>query len=150
VLAVLLASIGLYGVMSYTVAQRRREIGLRMALGADRGRVLTMVLREATVLVAVGSTAGTALALLAGRSAESLLFGLSPTDLIHDGYRSCRASHRRGVRDSDSRLAGGDGGPDGHLAGGLTPALAASASRRSPTINADPDRLCAPGATVVI
>jgi predicted permease len=80
VLAVLLAAIGLYGVMSYMVAQRRQEIGIRMALGAGRGRVLSLVLREALVLLAIGVAAGTGLAMLAGRSTETLLFGLSPTD----------------------------------------------------------------------
>lgn len=79
-LAVMLAAIGLYGVMSYVVAQRRQEIGIRMALGADRHRVLTLILREALVLVAIGIAAGTGLAFLAGRSAETLLFGLTPTD----------------------------------------------------------------------
>src|SRR5690606_36338422 len=54
VLAIALAAIGLYGVMSYTVAQRQQEIGIRMALGAGRGRVLSMILREAAILVLVG------------------------------------------------------------------------------------------------
>lgn len=81
-LAVLLAAIGLYGVMSYMVAQRRQEIGIRMALGAGRGRVLSMVLREALVLVVIGVAAGAGLAIMAGRSAETLLFGLTPTDPV--------------------------------------------------------------------
>jgi len=81
-LAVLLAAIGLYGVMSYMVAQRRQEIGIRMALGAGRGRVLSLVLREALVLVVIGVAAGTGLAILAGRSAATLLFGLTPTDPV--------------------------------------------------------------------
>lgn len=79
-LALLLAAIGLYGVMSYMVSQRRQEIGIRMALGAGQGRMLRMVLREAIVLLVAGVTTGAALALLAGRSAESLLFGLTATD----------------------------------------------------------------------
>ena len=79
-LAAVLAGIGLYGVMSYTVEQRRQEIGIRMALGAGSGRVLTMILREAVVLVVIGVGAGAALAVLAGRSAQSLLFEVSPTD----------------------------------------------------------------------
>lgn len=81
-LAVLLAAIGLYGVMSYMVAQRRQEIGIRMALGAARGRMLSMVLREALVLVVIGVAAGAGLAMLAGRSAETLLFGLTPNDPV--------------------------------------------------------------------
>ena len=79
-LALLLAAIGLYGVMSYTVAQRRQEIGIRMALGAGRARMLRMVLQEAAVLLVIGVTGGAVLAMLAGRSAESLLFGLTASD----------------------------------------------------------------------
>jgi predicted permease len=81
-LALLLAAVGLYGVMSYMVAQRRQEIGIRMALGAGRGRVLRMVLNEAAALVVVGVAAGAGLAVLASRSAESLLFGLTPNDPV--------------------------------------------------------------------
>src|SRR5213593_1754439 len=57
-LATLLAAIGLYGVMAYTVAQRRREIGIRMALGADRSKVIWMVMRDVLLLVAAGIAAG--------------------------------------------------------------------------------------------
>jgi ABC-type antimicrobial peptide transport system permease subunit len=80
VLAALLASVGLYGVMSYSVSRRRAEIGIRMALGADRSRVRAMVLREASVLLAGGLTAGAVLALAVGRAASTLLFGLTPSD----------------------------------------------------------------------
>jgi predicted permease len=80
-LAVLLTTVGLYGVISYVVAQRRNEIGLRMALGADPRQVVVMVMREAARLLAVGILAGTALSLVAGRSAASLLFELKPYDL---------------------------------------------------------------------
>ncbi len=79
-LAALLATIGLYGVMSYMVARRTNEIGIRMALGADRTNVLSMVLREAGILLLVGLAIGTGLALLAGRSASAMLFGLQPHD----------------------------------------------------------------------
>ena len=79
-LAGLLAVIGLYGVMSYTVARRRNEIGIRMALGADRTTVVRMVMREAGALVGVGLAAGVALALVAGRAAGALLFGLPSWD----------------------------------------------------------------------
>ncbi|HUR21380.1 MAG TPA: FtsX-like permease family protein, partial [Vicinamibacterales bacterium] len=81
-LAVLLAAIGLYGVMSYMVAQRRQEIGIRMALGAGRGRVLRMVLGESSVLVLIGVAAGACIAVYASRYAKSLLFGLTPNDPI--------------------------------------------------------------------
>jgi ABC-type antimicrobial peptide transport system permease subunit len=80
VLAVVLATIGLYGVMSYSVARRKGEIGLRMALGADRRDVVAMILREAGALLAGGVVFGTALALVAGRAASTLLYGLQPSD----------------------------------------------------------------------
>jgi len=79
-LAALIATIGLYGVMSYTVARRRNEIGIRMALGADRRDVVRMVMREASVLLTSGVLVGTALAIAAARAAAALLFGLHPGD----------------------------------------------------------------------
>ena len=79
-LAALLAVIGLYGVMSYMVARRTNEIGIRMALGADRVNVLAMVLREAGRLLALGFVAGTALAVVAAFAARAMLFGLRPYD----------------------------------------------------------------------
>jgi len=72
--------IGLYGVMSYFVARRRNEIGIRMALGADRGEVVGMVMREAGTLVAAGLGIGLVSALVTARSAGALLFGLQPQD----------------------------------------------------------------------
>ena len=80
VLATIIASIGLYGVLSYMVARRKVEIGIRIALGADVGTVIRMVLRELGVLLASGLVAGIALAWLATRYAEGLLFGLEPFD----------------------------------------------------------------------
>ncbi len=80
VLAALLAMIGLYGVISYMIERRRNEIGVRVALGANRGQVLFMVMREAGRLLLIGVAIGTLLSLAAGRGAESLLFGLKPND----------------------------------------------------------------------
>jgi putative ABC transport system permease protein len=79
-LAALLAAIGLYGVMSYMVIQRTKEIGIRMAIGANRADVLRMILREATLLTVTGLVIGAGLALGAAQAAKSLLYGLKPRD----------------------------------------------------------------------
>jgi predicted permease len=79
-LALVLACVGLYGVMSYTVAGRTREIGLRMALGAARGDVLQLVLREGMLLVSVGLAIGIPLSLASSTLLHSFLFGLKGTD----------------------------------------------------------------------
>jgi putative ABC transport system permease protein len=81
-LALTLASIGLYGVMAYSVAQRTREIGVRMAMGANRWQVLTMVLRQAMTLVAIGLAIGISGALALARVVTRLLFGMSALDPI--------------------------------------------------------------------
>ncbi len=81
-LAGLLAIIGLYGILSYMVARRRGEIGIRMALGADRRRVIALIVREAGGLLAVGLLVGAVLAAFAARSARALLFGLEPGDPV--------------------------------------------------------------------
>ena len=79
-LALLLGAIGLYGVMSYAVARRTSEIGVRMALGAQRGNVLWHVLRESLLLIAVGTAAGLAVSFAAGRLLANMLFEVSPID----------------------------------------------------------------------
>jgi ABC-type antimicrobial peptide transport system permease subunit len=81
-LATLLAAVGLYGVLAYSVSQRTREIGVRMALGADRGRVQGMVLRQVGGMVAIGATIGALGAFALGRAARSLLFGLEGHDPV--------------------------------------------------------------------
>jgi len=80
-LALLLASIGLYGLMSYTVTRRTREIGIRAAVGAQRQNVLWLVLRETLALALLGIAVGIPTALVASRLIASMLFGLSPSDL---------------------------------------------------------------------
>jgi predicted permease len=79
-LATLLAAVGLYGVLAYTVSQRTREIGLRMALGADSGRVRRMVLKQVGWMILIGSVVGVTGAYFLGRAAASLLFELKPYD----------------------------------------------------------------------
>jgi predicted permease len=75
-----LACLGLYGVLSYTVARRRAELGVRFALGATRGAVLWLVVQQTLVMAAAGIAAGLLLSFAAGRTVSSLLFGLSPHD----------------------------------------------------------------------
>ncbi len=82
ILALLLASIGLYGLLSYGVASRTNEIGIRMALGAQTNNVLTLILKEAILLVLVGLAVGIPLVWYASKFAKSLLFELSPTDPV--------------------------------------------------------------------
>jgi predicted permease len=82
ILAALLVVVGLHGILSFFVAQRRSEIGIRMALGASRGRVVAGMLRSACVMLAGGLAAGTVLSLLAGRGASTLLFGLKSWDPV--------------------------------------------------------------------
>jgi putative ABC transport system permease protein len=79
-LAVVLATVGLYGVMSYIVAQRRKEIGVRMAIGANKPDIIRLMLRHSIVMLGVGLSVGTLLSLAAARTAKSLLFGLEPND----------------------------------------------------------------------
>jgi ABC-type antimicrobial peptide transport system permease subunit len=79
-LAAMLVVIGLYGVLSYFITQRRNEIGIRIALGADRGRVVGLVLRDTAAMLAIGLVLGTGLALIAGRAATTMLYGLKAYD----------------------------------------------------------------------
>jgi putative ABC transport system permease protein len=79
--ALLLAAVGIYGVMAFTVAQREHEIGLRMALGASRGNVVTLVLKEALMLAALGLVLGLVGAYFVGRAMQSTLYGVGALDL---------------------------------------------------------------------
>jgi predicted permease len=80
-LALTLAAVGTYGILSYLVSLRTQEIGIRMALGADRGRILRLVLRRGLVLVGLGLIVGLAISVAATRVMASLLFNVNPTDL---------------------------------------------------------------------
>jgi len=82
VLATLLAAVGLYGVLAYTVAQRTREIGVRMALGADAQRVRLMVMRQVGSMIAIGLGVGVVGAIGVGKAASSLLYGLKGHDPV--------------------------------------------------------------------
>jgi ABC-type antimicrobial peptide transport system permease subunit len=81
-LALALASVGIYGVMAYSVANRRKEIGIRMALGAQPGQVRGMILFESTRLAVVGIVAGIAAALALARLIKSMLFGIQAYDPV--------------------------------------------------------------------
>jgi putative ABC transport system permease protein len=85
VVGLLLAAIGIYGVTSYAVSRRTREIGIRMALGADRRSVLRLVLRQGLVLASIGAGIGVVFAAVGSRFLESLLFGIRGLDPLTFG-----------------------------------------------------------------
>jgi predicted permease len=84
-LATVLASVGLYGVMAFVVARRRKELGIRLALGAQPGRVIWMVMREVVVLLAIGLAVGVPAALALGRYVSAQLYGIEPNDPLIAG-----------------------------------------------------------------
>jgi len=88
-LGLTLAAIGIYGVLSLAVAQRRRELGIRMALGAERGGVLAMILAQAMSIAAVGGVLGGVGAVLAGRALGSMLYGVTAADPVTYGELVC-------------------------------------------------------------
>ena len=78
--ALILAAIGIFGVLSYAVSQRTREIGIRMALGAQERTVIGLIVRQAMILVASGVAAGTVAALIVSQTMTKMLFSVTPTD----------------------------------------------------------------------
>jgi ABC-type antimicrobial peptide transport system permease subunit len=84
-IGVLIAAVGIYGVTAYAVVRRTREIGIRIAMGAQRADVVRMVLRQGLILVAAGAGLGLLLAALAGRLLRGMLFGLPPLDPVTFG-----------------------------------------------------------------
>src|SRR5438105_2004043 len=81
-MALVMSAAGLYGVIAYTVEQRTREVGIRMALGADAGSVLTMVVGQGLRLVAAGMAIGLVAAMVAARVMRSVVFDISPSDPV--------------------------------------------------------------------
>jgi ABC-type antimicrobial peptide transport system permease subunit len=106
--ALLVASLGIYGVVSYSVARRRNEIGIRLALGAPRSRLLGMVVWQGMAPVVAGLAAGIAVALYAARAIRGLLFDIQPSDpltiagvavvLLAVGALACLSPARRAAR----------------------------------------------------
>ena len=94
-LALLLAAVGLYGVMAYTAGQRRTEIGIRLALGARPSTIVRMIIVEGLRLVAIGAI-GTAGALVTSRAVQHQLFGVGPLESGDLCHRRGRAHRRRG------------------------------------------------------
>ena len=159
-LAILLAAIGSYGVLSYMVTERRREIGIRMALGADRASVLRMVLRQGLVLTVAGIAGGLAVAFAMNRVLSSLLFGVRAVRPGDDGRRR-RVDCDGGVRRLLPAGAAGDaGGSDDRAARRVEPFSPRCSARscrsghdlaRTPGLGtARQDVLQAPGATPAV
>ena len=106
----LLGLVGIYGVIAYVVAQRRREVGIRMALGAAAGEVQGLFVRHGLVITAIGLVVGVAAAAGVTRLISTLLFNVSPLDPLTYAGSIVGARHRRAARDVAPRPAGHTGG----------------------------------------
>ena len=119
VLALVLAAVGIYGVMSHVVAGRTREIGLRMALGAQLSDVRQLIVRQGMWLAAIGSLIGLALALTGARLLKSFLYGVSATDPITFTFIAVMLLHHRLPRLLDSGPPRQPRRPDDRAPGGV-------------------------------
>src|SRR5438045_210919 len=97
VLAVVMVTVGLYGIIAYLVVSRRNEIGIRLALGSSRAQIVMLVLRDSLWILALGLLIGLPLAAAAMRGASALLFGLSPTDLTTMVGAACALAAAAGL-----------------------------------------------------
>ena len=124
-IAFLLAGIGIHGLLSFAVSHRAPEIGVRMAMGAQRRDILGMVLTEGLTLAIIGVIAGVALAYAAGRSMEALLAGITPWDLPTFATGITRLARHDNRRQPDARTSGGQsrsvGGDEGGVVRGCRP-----------------------------
>jgi ABC-type antimicrobial peptide transport system permease subunit len=113
IVAVLLAAIGIYSVKAYSVRRRTREIGTRVALGADRGAIIRLVMREGGLITATGVVTGLVAGLMAARSLSAVLYGVPPADplsliaaavvLSATGLAACYVPARRAARVDPAR-----------------------------------------------
>ncbi len=116
VLALVLASIGLYGVMALSVTQRTRELGIRLALGAQRSAVMGLVMRQGAALVGIGLVIGLMGALASGRLLASVLYGVGGSDAATLGSWGSRAGGRGDAGVLVARAPGDEGRSDGGVA----------------------------------
>ena len=128
-LALVLAAVGLYGVTAYTVEQRTSEIGVRMALGADRGRVVKMVLRGAFWQVGVGLLMGIPAAIGAGKLIADQLYGVKAWDPMMLGGATLLLGAGRPGGGDHSGAAGGESGSGGGVESGVRPSQSEQKAR---------------------
>ncbi len=119
-IAGLLAAIGLYGIVSYTVERRRREIGIRLALGASRGTIVGSVLKQSGVWVAVGLVLGVIASFAVTRTAQSLLYGVQSHDPATHRRRRRRPRADRAARQLRAGASSREGRPDVDPEGRMT------------------------------
>ena len=118
-LALLVAAVGIYGTIAYTVSQRTQEMGVRIALGARGSSIIALVLKSSVAISAIGVVIGTGIAIWAGRFVEPLLYDTSPNDPLVLGGVASRAARRRGDGQPRSGDARETRGPDGGAARGV-------------------------------